>query len=123
MVNQILQSSVAVNMEFMFLCLFVFTGEALHVAHLMAAHGYFFPIDDHMLTVKNDNTFYRFQVSWIPACRRILYLHGTEHVDCDLLGYNSRYSGGFQRNLLPPLFVLKMEIVCSSETKVIVYQS
>jgi hypothetical protein len=28
----------------------------------MAAHGYFFPIDDHMLTVKNDNTFYRFQV-------------------------------------------------------------
>lgn len=39
------------------------TGEALHLAHLMAAHGYFFPIDDHMLTVKNDNTFYRFQVS------------------------------------------------------------
>ncbi|KAJ8882603.1 hypothetical protein PR048_014414 [Dryococelus australis] len=37
--------------------------EALHLAHLMAAHGYFFPIDDHMLTVKNDNTFYRFQVS------------------------------------------------------------
>jgi len=42
---------------------FFLTGEALHLAHLMAAHGYFFPIDDHMLTVKNDNTFYRFQVS------------------------------------------------------------
>jgi len=42
---------------------FCLTGEALHLAHLMAAHGYFFPIDDHMLTVKNDNTFYRFQVS------------------------------------------------------------
>jgi hypothetical protein len=63
MVIQILQSSVVMNMKFMFLWLFVFTGEALHLGHLMAAHGYFFPIDDHMLTVKNDNTFYRFQVS------------------------------------------------------------
>ena len=36
--------------------------EALHLAHLMAAHGYIFPIDDHILTVKNDNTYYRFQV-------------------------------------------------------------
>lgn len=36
--------------------------EALHLAHLVAAHGYFFPIDDHVLTVKNDSTFYRFQV-------------------------------------------------------------
>ena len=36
--------------------------EALHFAHLMASHGYFFPIDDHILTVKNDNTYYRFQV-------------------------------------------------------------
>jgi hypothetical protein len=95
MVNQIQQSSVAVNMKNsrFFVCLFVFTGEALHLAHLMSAHGYFFPIDDHMLTVKNDNTFYRFQVSCIPACHMIFYLHGTEHVDCDL-GYNSMYSGG-----------------------------
>ncbi|GBM40766.1 hypothetical protein AVEN_157908-1 [Araneus ventricosus] len=36
--------------------------EALHLGHLMAAHGYFFPIDDHVLTVKADGTFYRFQV-------------------------------------------------------------
>lgn len=45
-------------------------GEALHLAHLMAAHGYFFPIDDHMLTVKNDNTFYRFQTPyfWPSNC-------------------------------------------------------
>ncbi|KAJ8675442.1 hypothetical protein QAD02_011228 [Eretmocerus hayati] len=44
--------------------------EALHVAHLMAAHGYFFPIDDHNLTVKNDGTFYRFQTPyfWPSNC-------------------------------------------------------
>lgn len=33
--------------------------EALHFAHLLASHGYIFPIDDHCLTVKNDGTFYR----------------------------------------------------------------
>ncbi|CAK9810827.1 Regulator of G-protein signaling 7 [Anthophora quadrimaculata] len=44
--------------------------EALHVAHLMASHGYFFPIDDHCLTVKNDSTFYRFQTPyfWPSNC-------------------------------------------------------
>lgn len=44
--------------------------EALHLANLMAAHGYFFPIDDHVLTVKNDSTFYRFQTSffWPSNC-------------------------------------------------------
>ncbi|XP_066999200.1 regulator of G-protein signaling 7 [Anabrus simplex] len=44
--------------------------EALHLANLMAAHGYFFPIDDHMLSVKNDNTFYRFQTPyfWPSNC-------------------------------------------------------
>ncbi|XP_037072180.1 regulator of G-protein signaling 7-like [Pollicipes pollicipes] len=47
--------------------------EALHLAHLMAAHGYLFPIDDHTLTVRSDGTFYRFQTpyfwpskSWEP---------------------------------------------------------
>jgi len=39
--------------------------EALHLAHLLAAHGYLFPIDDHQLTVKNDSTFYRFQVGFV----------------------------------------------------------
>lgn len=40
------------------------------MAHLMASHGYFFPIDDHCLTVKNDNTFYRFQTPyfWPSNC-------------------------------------------------------
>ncbi|XP_075989704.1 regulator of G-protein signaling 7 isoform X2 [Anticarsia gemmatalis] len=38
--------------------------EPLHVAHLLAAHGYLFPIDDHCLTVKNDNTYYRFQTPY-----------------------------------------------------------
>ncbi|KAF5289565.1 hypothetical protein FQA39_LY15012 [Lamprigera yunnana] len=44
--------------------------DALHLAHLMAAHGYFFPIDDHVLTLKNDNTFYRFQTPyfWPSNC-------------------------------------------------------
>ena len=37
-------------------------GEALHLGTLMAAHGYFFPISDHVLTLKDDGTFYRFQV-------------------------------------------------------------
>ena len=41
------------------------TVEALHFAHLIASHGYMFPIDDHILTVKNDGTFFRFQVKII----------------------------------------------------------
>ncbi|XP_013138018.1 PREDICTED: regulator of G-protein signaling 7-like [Papilio polytes] len=40
------------------------SGEAQHLAHLLAAHGYMFPIDDHYLTVKNDNTYYRFQTPY-----------------------------------------------------------
>lgn len=39
-----------------------FPVEALHLGTLMAAHGYFFPISDHVLTLKDDGTFYRFQV-------------------------------------------------------------
>ncbi|XP_055376822.1 regulator of G-protein signaling 7 [Condylostylus longicornis] len=44
--------------------------EALHFAHLIASHGYIFPIDDHVLTVKNDGTFYRFQTPyfWPSNC-------------------------------------------------------
>ncbi|XP_014665053.1 PREDICTED: regulator of G-protein signaling 7-like [Priapulus caudatus] len=44
--------------------------EALHLAHLVAAHGYFFPIDDHVLTVKADGTYYRFQTPyfWPSNC-------------------------------------------------------
>ncbi|XP_053657667.1 regulator of G-protein signaling 7-like [Anopheles marshallii] len=38
--------------------------EALHLAHLLASHGYLFPIDDHQLTVRNDGTFYRFQTPY-----------------------------------------------------------
>ncbi|KAF3841945.1 hypothetical protein F7725_023896 [Dissostichus mawsoni] len=36
--------------------------QALHLGTLMAAHGYFFPISDHVLTLKDDGTFYRFQM-------------------------------------------------------------
>uniref|UniRef100_A0A8D8U5U1 Regulator of G-protein signaling 7 n=2 Tax=Cacopsylla melanoneura TaxID=428564 RepID=A0A8D8U5U1_9HEMI len=44
--------------------------EALHIAHLMASHGYLFPIEEHALSVKNDNTFYRFQTPyyWPSNC-------------------------------------------------------
>ncbi|XP_051502318.1 regulator of G-protein signaling 7 isoform X3 [Myxocyprinus asiaticus] len=44
--------------------------EALHVGTLMAAHGYFFPISDHVLTLKDDGTFYRFQTPyfWPSNC-------------------------------------------------------
>lgn len=42
-----------------FMCVLV---EALHLGTLMSAHGYFFPISDHVLTLKDDGTFYRFQV-------------------------------------------------------------
>ncbi|KAE8742235.1 hypothetical protein FOCC_FOCC012206 [Frankliniella occidentalis] len=38
--------------------------EATHLACLMSSHGYLFPIDDHVLTVRNDNTFYRFQTPY-----------------------------------------------------------
>lgn len=38
--------------------------EALHFAHLISSHGYIFPIDDHVLSVKNDGTFYRFQTPY-----------------------------------------------------------
>lgn len=42
--------------------------ESLHLAHLFASNGYIFPIDDHILTVKNDGTFFRFQVSFFLSC-------------------------------------------------------
>lgn len=44
--------------------------DALYLAHLIASHGYLFQIDDHVLTVKNDGTFYRFQTPyfWPSNC-------------------------------------------------------
>lgn len=42
---------------------FCFLVEALYLANLLSAHGYLFPIDDHFLNVKNDGSYYRFQVS------------------------------------------------------------
>ena len=47
------------------------TLEALHFAHLIASHGYMFPIDDHILTVKNDGSFFRFQVNY---CYLLLFI-------------------------------------------------
>lgn len=47
-----------------------FSADALHLSHLIASHGYLFQIDDHVLTVKNDGTFYRFQTPyfWPSNC-------------------------------------------------------
>lgn len=39
------------------------SAEALHIGSLVAAQGYIFPISDHVLILKDDSTFYRFQVS------------------------------------------------------------
>lgn len=36
--------------------------EAIHLGSLIAANGYIFPISDHVLTLKDDGTLYRFQV-------------------------------------------------------------
>ena len=58
----------ATERSHVFFSLASFTAEALHLAHLMAAHGYFFPVEDHVLTVKNDGTLYRFQVSYESVC-------------------------------------------------------
>lgn len=47
-----------------FTCLlsFMSPAEAIHLGSLIAAHGYVFPISDHVLTLKDDGTLYRFQV-------------------------------------------------------------
>jgi regulator of G-protein signaling len=57
-VRTLLYSSLRENFE---ICL---KDEMLHFAHLLSSHGYIFPIDDHVLNVKNDNTFYRFQTPY-----------------------------------------------------------
>lgn len=62
---------------FIFFC-FHGTVEALHLGTLMAAHGYFFPISDHVLTLKDDGTFYRFQVSLMKI------FFNSEHEACIL---------------------------------------
>ncbi|XP_055005619.1 regulator of G-protein signaling 6-like [Boleophthalmus pectinirostris] len=44
--------------------------EAMHIGSLIASQGYFFPISDHVLTLKDDGTFYRFQAPyfWPSHC-------------------------------------------------------
>jgi len=58
--------------------------KALHLANLMCANGYIFPIDDHILVVKNDGAYYRFQVHHISTvsvlfCYVICRLHVNIH--------------------------------------------
>ncbi|XP_015260836.1 PREDICTED: regulator of G-protein signaling 6-like [Cyprinodon variegatus] len=40
------------------------SAEAMHIGSLIAAQGYFFPISDHVLCLKDDGTLYRFQTLW-----------------------------------------------------------
>uniref|UniRef100_A0A8C5E0N1 Regulator of G-protein signaling 7 n=1 Tax=Gouania willdenowi TaxID=441366 RepID=A0A8C5E0N1_GOUWI len=57
--------------------------EALHLGTLMAAHGYFFPISDHVLTLKDDGTFYRFQVNEIHSprhCQTLCLSHSAVYL-------------------------------------------
>ncbi|XP_019495960.1 PREDICTED: regulator of G-protein signaling 6 isoform X2 [Hipposideros armiger] len=44
--------------------------EAIHLGSLIAAQGYVFPISDHVLAMKDDGTFYRFQAPyfWPSNC-------------------------------------------------------
>ncbi|XP_039190059.1 regulator of G-protein signaling 6 isoform X1 [Crotalus tigris] len=44
--------------------------ESIHMGSLIAAQGYIFPISDHVLTLKDDGTFYRFQAPyfWPSNC-------------------------------------------------------
>ena len=82
----------AINIIYIFYCSTIIplifsdfiSAEALHLAHLMSSHGYLFPIDDHILTVKNDNTYYRFQVSIYSsismAIREFQWLSGNFNV-------------------------------------------
>ncbi|XP_028295988.1 regulator of G-protein signaling 6-like [Gouania willdenowi] len=44
--------------------------EAMHIGTLIAAQGYFFPISDHVLSLKDDGAFYRFQAPyfWPSNC-------------------------------------------------------
>jgi len=51
----------------------LYLAEALHLANLMCASGYIFPIDDHILTVKNDGAYYRFQVHLHASFSYVFY--------------------------------------------------
>uniref|UniRef100_A0A8C7T0I3 DEP domain-containing protein n=1 Tax=Oncorhynchus mykiss TaxID=8022 RepID=A0A8C7T0I3_ONCMY len=46
------------------------SAEAIHLGSLIAAQGYLFPISDHVLTLKDDGTLYRFQAPyfWPSNC-------------------------------------------------------
>ena len=83
-------------------------GEAIMMANRMAAHGYFFPIDDHVPVVKNDNTYYRFQTpyywpskSWAPEntdyavylCKRTM----QNKTRLDLADYEAENLGRLQK--------------------------
>ncbi|UYV70542.1 RGS7 [Cordylochernes scorpioides] len=47
----------------------------------MSAHGYLFPIEDHVLTVRADGTFYRFQVTALQC--HLVTSHSDSGHCCD----------------------------------------
>ncbi|XP_067942773.1 regulator of G-protein signaling 7-like [Watersipora subatra] len=66
--------------------------ECLHIAHHISANGYIFPIDDHILTVKNDSTFYRFQTKcyWQSRCHKVEESHYATYLCKRLLKKKDR---------------------------------
>lgn len=53
--------------------------EAIHLGSLIAAQGYVFPISDHVLTLKDDGTFYRFQVGLqLLLLKKLLFSSSTD---------------------------------------------
>lgn len=58
--------------------------EAIHLGSLVAAQGYVFPISDHVLTMKDDGTFYRFQVGMQLVLLKKLFFSSSSDLRLEL---------------------------------------
>ncbi|KAF5922868.1 hypothetical protein HPG69_013213 [Diceros bicornis minor] len=58
--------------------------EAIHLGSLIAAQGYIFPISDHVLTMKDDGTFYRFQVGLRLLLLQNLFFSSSSNLRLEL---------------------------------------
>ena len=81
--------------------------EALHFASLLSSHGYLFPIEDHVLVVKNDSTsLYRFQVTMVMSNIALdLVLEGI-HIKAPALAYVWKIATVTNMTELPVLHTL-----------------
>lgn len=82
------------------------TAEAMHIGSLIAAQGYFFPISDHVLTLKDDGTFYRFQVSrWLEGrhfccIQTFHFMSCQDYMFCGWLTWQEFWFGGWNWSVL-----------------------